>query len=91
MVKGSKMTDEQRKRVSEGHKGHLPTHTEGSPGFIWYNNGEKEVLVKPGTELPDGFVQGRLYQLEEARAAIKNRYEKYDLNSYRWRENKCQL
>lgn len=57
------------------HKGHAPSNTKGSPGYVWYNNGEKETLVKPGTLLEgDGWKQGRLYQLEEARSAVENRY-----------------
>lgn len=69
------MTKEQREKLSNAKKGHKPTHTNGSPGYIWYNNGKKETLVKPGTMLDgEGWTQGRLYQLEEARSAIKNRY-----------------
>lgn len=71
------------------HKGHAPSNTKGSPGYVWYNNGIEERLVKPGTVLEgEGWVQGRLYTLESAReASLKSpaRYRKYDLNKYRWR------
>lgn len=68
-------------------KGHAPSNTKGSPGYVWYNNGEKETLVKPGTILEgEGWVQGRLYKLEEAHeASIKSpkRFKSKDFWKYR--------
>lgn len=70
------------------HKGHKPSHTKGSPGYVWYNNGIRETLVKPGTVLEgEGWVQGRLYDLESAREASEKsdkRYKCYNLVEYRW-------
>lgn len=70
-------------------KGHAPSHTKGSPGFVWMNNGIVEKLVRPGTILEgEGWIHGRLYRLEKAReasVASSKHYKKYDLNSYRWR------
>ena len=40
---------------------------------VWYNNGEKEIQLLIGEEIPEGFVKGRLksfitdYQREKAR------------------------
>ena len=69
------------------HKGHAPSNTKGSPGYVWYNNGVEEKLVKPGTVLEgEGWVQGRLYTLESAREACltsPNRYHCYNLWTYR--------
>lgn len=90
MRKGTKHSEETKKKISEAQRGKKHrSHKAPTPGFVWYNNGEIETLVRPGTLLEgDNWVQGRLYKLEEAtEASLKseNRYRKYDLNSYRWR------
>lgn len=64
MKSGWKLTEEQRQHQSEAKKGHKPTYTGGSPGYVWYNNGVDERLVKPGTVLEgEGWVQGRLFDM----------------------------
>lgn len=73
------------------HKGHAPSHTKGSPGYVWMNNGVKERLVRPGTVLEGEWRCGRLYNLEKAREASissPHHYKKYDLIKYRWRDKK---
>lgn len=69
-------------------KGHKPSYTKGSPGYVWYNNGIEEKLVKPGTVLEgEGWVQGRLYDLQSARDASvisDKHYRCYNLVEYRW-------
>ena len=96
---GHKHTEETKKKMSESQKGKKHNYTKkrkknrpGSKttsGFVWYNNGEIEVLVRPGTLLEgDNWVKGRLYRLEEAReasVASEKHYRNYDLISYRWR------
>ena len=32
---------------------------------VWYNNGEKEILLRVGEEIPEGFVPGRCYVVSE--------------------------
>jgi hypothetical protein len=70
-------------------KGHAPSNTKGSPGYVWMNNGVEEKLVRPGTVLEGSWVCGRLYDLESAReasAVSPLHYRKYDLVTYRWRD-----
>ncbi len=90
MRKGTKHSEESKKKISESLRGKKhKSHKAATPSFVWYNNGEIETLVRPGTLLEgDNWVQGRLYKLGKATEASlksKNRYRKYDLNSYRWR------
>ena len=50
---GMKFTEEQRKHVSEGHKG----ERNGSFGKHWYTNGKENILSE---NCPDGFHPGRV-------------------------------
>jgi hypothetical protein len=53
-------------------KGHAPSYTGGRPGYVWYNNGVEERLIKPGTVLEgDGWEHGRLDHMLKARESRK--------------------
>lgn len=39
--------------------------------MCWYNNGEKEIMLKYGDRIPDGFVKGRLPEYVEWMKTIR--------------------
>lgn len=52
-------------------------------GRVWYNNGEKNKILKPRETPPDGFVKGRLIMKEHREKLHRNRdYKKVSKNNY---------
>lgn len=58
----SSFGEKSRKRLRESNS---EISSERMAGRTWYNNGISEILLKPGEEVPDGFVKGRGYKNPE--------------------------